>query len=248
MRSNKADCLGARFALLLSARVIPSDAYHNELDKSDNVEDSGAANSHQPVEHFIMQQTDSSPQDANGKPVSEAVALVQVPQGAEVLFWGIFGVVLAILPTLLLLPGAPRLHAPWSTIAPILWACFVGWPATYYWSGALHKRIAVLRNELDKVNSLLPEEKKQYPGRVPWMPAWIGLFERAFYAALIGLGVEGAAGFIGVWIGFKLAGGWQVWSKGTTYGRAIFFSGLLGNAMSIAFGFVGGFVIRALNC
>jgi len=170
---------------LLFARAIPSDAYHNELDKSDNTENSGAASSYRLVEHFVMQQTDSSPQGANGKLTPETVTPVRVPQGAEVLFWGIFGVVLAILPILLLLPGAPRLQTPWSTIAPILWACFVGWPATYYWSGALHKRIAVLKNELDKVNSLLPEEKKQYPGRVPWMPAWIGLFERAFYAVLV---------------------------------------------------------------
>jgi tetrahydromethanopterin S-methyltransferase subunit B len=99
---------------------------------------------------------------------------------------------------------------------------------------------------LIKVDGLLEEEKKSYPGRVPWMPAWIGLFERALYCLLIGGNVDGGAAFIGVWVGIKLAGGWQVWSKGTTYGRAIFFSGLLGNAMSVIYGIVAGLVIKAL--
>lgn len=156
---------------------------------------------------------------------------VNVPQG-RVLLWGIIGIILGSMPTFLLLPEKPIMASPWSFIVPLFWACLMGWPITYCWSASLHKSIADLK------------EKEQDPFRVPWMPIWIGLFERAFYCIIIGLSVKGGAAFISVWVGIKLAGGWQLWSKGTTYGRAIFFSGLLGNAMSILFGLVAGIVIR----
>lgn len=184
-------------------------------------------------------------EDADGR--VEPIARVTVPQGGAVAASGIIGVVLACLPAIALLPSVPALHKSLHFIGPVLWACLVGWPVTYFWSKALHKRIALLRQELMNVDGLLDEEKQSYPGRVPWMPAWIGLFERAFYSVLIGLDVEGGAAFIGVWIGLKLAGGWQLWSTGSTYGRAIFFSGLLGNIMSAAFGLVAGLVIRSLG-
>jgi hypothetical protein len=170
---------------------------------------------------------------------------ISVPQGWEVFASGTIGSLLGIVPALMLLPGAPTLPSPWKVVLPICWACFVGWPVTYIWSAALHKRIAALRSELIAAEALTLEERKQYPGRVPWMPAWIGLFERALYCLLIGLDVAGGATFIGVWVGIKLAGGWQVWSKGTTYGRAILFAGLLGNAMSVLFGVVAGLATRS---
>src|SRR5208337_2276734 len=108
------------------------------------------------------------------------------------------------------------------------------------WSRALHKRVTLLRSQLVSIDALTDEEKALPPGRLEWMPAWVGAFERAFYCLLIGLNVTGGVAFIGVWVGLKSAGGWQIWSKGTTYGRAIFFAGLLGNAMSILFGVVAG--------
>jgi hypothetical protein len=91
---------------------------------------------------------------------------------------------------------------------------------------------------------LTPEEQEQYPQRLRWQPAWVGIFERAFYCLLIGLHIEGGGAFIAGWVALKMAGGWQLWSRGTTYGRAIFFSGLLGNTMSVLFGVVSGLVIR----
>ncbi|OOP55902.1 MAG: hypothetical protein AYP45_12095 [Candidatus Brocadia carolinensis] len=171
-------------------------------------------------------------------------ARIAVPQGPRVLFWGIFGSLLGSAPALLLLPGVQGPAAPWNVLAPLLWACFVGWPITHYWSASLHDRITLLRKGLITGGWLSPEEQKQYPGRVPWVPAWIGLFERPFFALPTGLDVHGGAAFIGVWIGIKLAGGWQVWSRGSTYGRAILFAGILENAMSVIFGVVAGCVIR----
>ncbi len=177
----------------------------------------------------------------------EQVAQVVVKQGDDVLKWGVVGILLACIPAAVLLPGIPSLGPYLAIIGPILWACLVGWPVTFFWSKSLHARIAILREKLLAVNGLQDDEKKSYPGRVPWMPAWVGIFERAFYTVLIGLNVEGGAAFIGVWVGLKLAGGWQLWSTGTTYGRAIFFSGLLGNAMSVTFGIVAGLTTRALT-
>jgi len=43
----------------------------------------------------------------------------------------------------------------------------------------------------------------------------------------------------------KSAGGWANWSKGTTYGRAVLFVGLLGSAMSVLFALFGGLLIAA---
>jgi len=168
-----------------------------------------------------------------------------IPQGWQVLVWGIVGSLLGIAPAVLLLPGMPVITQPWKVLAPICWACFIGWPVTYYWTDALHKRIADLRKRLESLGILTDEEMKQYPGRVPWLIVWIGLFERAFYAILIGMDIAGGATFIGVWIGIKLAGGWQAWSKGTTHGRAVLFASLLGNAMSMLYGVIAGLVIRS---
>ena len=172
---------------------------------------------------------------------------IQLQQGASVLLWGVLGILLAFVPAFLLLPQLPRPNGFRCALLSGLWACFVGLPVTYYWSKALHDRLHNLREQLHSANVLLDDEKKQYPGRLRWMPAWLGLFERAFYSILIGLDVAGGAAFVGVWIALKLAGGWQVRSKGTMYGHAIFVAGLLGNSMSVMFGLVAGLVIRAFT-
>ena len=81
----------------------------------------------------------------------------------------------------------------------------------------------MLRSRLERLDLLSDEEKQKHLGRVRWMPAIVGLFERFFYTLLVVLNVSSGASFIAVWVGLKLAGGWQVWSKGTTYGHALFF-------------------------
>ena len=79
--------------------------------------------------------------------------------------------------------------------------------------------------------------------RVRWIPITVGGFERAIITTLVRWNVSGSAAFIGAWVAVKTAGGWASWSKETTYGRAILFIGLLGNALSILFGLVGGLMI-----
>jgi hypothetical protein len=175
-----------------------------------------------------------------------------IPQGWKVLICGIIGSFLGILPAAIFIPGVypvlpGMLALPWlwTVLVPICWACFVGWPITYFWSKWLHERVdECLRHHLFSAGELTPEEQVQYPRRIRWLPAWLGIFERAFYCLLIGLHIEGGAVFIAGWVALKMAGGWQLWSRGTTYGRAIFFSGLLGNTMSVLFGVVSGLVIR----
>jgi hypothetical protein len=161
------------------------------------------------------------------------------------LFWGIIGSLLALVPATMLLPILRPLISPLRELFPLIWAILVGGLVTFAWSNALHERVTTLGYRLDSLGALAPDEKEQYAARLQWIPGWLGIFERVFYSLLIGLDVTGGAAFIGVWVGIKLAGGWQSWSKGTTYGRAIFFIGLLGNAMSILFGVVAGLVLRS---
>jgi hypothetical protein len=170
---------------------------------------------------------------------------IKIEQGMEVLICGILGILIAFVPTLLLVYHLPRPFVYLSILLAGLWACLVGLPLTYWWSEAIHKRLDCWRNKLI-LQKILEEADKPYPGRSPWMPAWLGFFERGFYSILIGLDVGGGAAFVGVWIALKMAGGWQVRSKGTGYGHAIFVAGLLGNLMSLHYGLVAGLVIRAL--
>jgi len=149
----------------------------------------------------------------------EPGAEITVQQGCNVVFLGVLGPLLAIAPSVLLLPSVPSLPTPWKFLLPIIWACFVGLPVTFFWSKTIHERVKELRSKLLEKNLLSEDERKQYPGRLPWMPAWLGIFERAFYSLRVGLDVAGGSAFIGVWVGIKLTGGWQVWSKGTTYGK-----------------------------
>lgn len=109
-------------------------------------------------------------------------------------------------------------------------------PVVFLWSEFLYKRVEKYKTEED-----------EEAGRVRWIPVWVGILERAIITTLVGWGVPGTAGFMGAWVAVKAAGGWRSWSKGTTYGRAIFFVGLLGSAMSLLFAIAGGLIIAELR-
>ena len=169
----------------------------------------------------------------------------------EMTYFGVGGTLIAIAPAIFFFPS-PLTTPPLPIVISVIWASLVGWPITSVWSKILHKRLEPRRMKLDFVRSKVDFEKglehssqESAPERVDWIPGWLGFFERALYSLLIGLDVGGGAAFIGVWIGIKLAGGWQSWSKGTTYGRATVGVGLLGNAMSVLFGVVAGLARRA---
>lgn len=169
---------------------------------------------------------------------------LQVRQGPRVVMWGLLGISAAITPIL----GFPIESDKWNVVLLVLWSSVIGWPVTFYWSKALHDRLPVLRKRLNKRQKHGQWEiEDSPPDRVLWLPAWLGIFERALFSILIGLNIAGGAGFIGAWVGFKLAGGWKTWSKGTTYTSALFMIGLLGNIMSVAFGVIAGLMIRSLK-
>jgi len=173
-------------------------------------------------------------------------ANLDVPQGSNLVVIGIAGIVLAVLPALLLVLEIEPSPVALAVAIPVAWAVLLGLPIAHLWSSVLHSRMAALRNGLRKVGGLTAEEDRTSPGRVPWMEAWLGMFERGVYTVLIGLAVPGGAAFIAIWVALKQAEGWTVWSKGTTYGRAVFLSELLRTAMSLAFGVSAGLVMRAL--
>jgi len=112
----------------------------------------------------------------------------------------------------------------------------VGIPVTLVWSEFLHAKIQKYRTGEDEGGE-----------RVGWIPLLIGVFERMIITTFFIFSVSGTAGFIGAWIAVKSAGGWASWNKGTTYGRATLFVGLLGSAMSISFAFLGNAIATATN-
>ena len=108
----------------------------------------------------------------------------------------------------------------------------VGLPVTYLWSSILYRQLRKYRTDTES-----------QADRIWWIPLAIGILERAIITTLVAFAISGAAGFISGWVAVKSAGGWASWSKGTTYGRATLFVGLLGSAMSILFGLIGGIII-----
>jgi len=173
---------------------------------------------------------------------------IHVPQGWKVFAVGLFGSLMGIAPISLLFISRHELRPVWTVLAILLWASVAGGLVTYYWSTALHDRVAALRRQLDAAGLLTPDERDRHPWRLEWMPAWLGIFERMLYCFLIGLNVAGGAAFVGAWVVLKMAGGWQSWSKGSMHGQALFIAGLLGNAMSVLFGVVAGIVLRSYLC
>ena len=61
----------------------------------------------------------------------------------------------------------------------------------------------------------------------------VGVFERAIVTTLTIWAPNVLVGFIGGWIALKVAGGWGLLKEPTTRNRAVYFIGLLGNAVSI---------------
>ena len=103
---------------------------------------------------------------------------------------------------------------------------------TLIWSWFLHRCVKKYKTEQDKEAE-----------RIFWIPFALGIFERAIITTLVAWNVSGTGGFIGAWVAVKTAGGWASWSKGTTYGRAVLFIGLLGNALSVLLALIGGLII-----
>lgn len=112
-------------------------------------------------------------------------------------------------------------------------------PITYAWSYCLHCYVNVIFPQQR-------EENKEKSERIPWIPLTIGIFERTAISVLIGCEVSGSAAFVGAWVTIKAIGGWSNISKDNTYGRAIFFLGLLGSIMSIWFAILAGLVIKRI--
>ena len=78
---------------------------------------------------------------------------------------------------------------------------------------------------------------------VDWLPALVGVFERAVITTLVIWLPSSTGAFVGGWMMVKAIGGWATISKGTTAGSAYYFGGLLGSIFSI----LGGIVVGLLT-
>jgi hypothetical protein len=110
-----------------------------------------------------------------------------------------------------------------------------GIPVTYWWSEFLFWL-------LDRYE---PRTDEQAAGRerIWWIAVMVGIFERALITTLVAYDVSGGGSFIAAF-SIKVLIGWQRWGSETRYARAAAFMALLGNAMSILFGLVGGILCK----
>ena len=93
--------------------------------------------------------------------------------------------------------------------------------------------------------------EKDHPLYDPTVGTAVGLVERPLYVAAF---LAGAPAFVGVWLGLKVAGGWKGWQDPYTLksgkmvaGRTVFNFMLIGSAVSVAYGWAGARIIRALQ-
>src|SRR5437899_6306624 len=95
------------------------------------------------------------------------------------------------------------------------------------------------------------DTEKDHPLYDPTVSTAVGLVERPLYVAAF---LAGAPALVGVWLGLKVAGGWKGWQDAYTLksgkmvaGRTVFNFMLIGSAVSVAYGWVGARIIRALQ-
>jgi hypothetical protein len=150
------------------------------------------------------------------------------------------GLVTALLVLYVLVEGPPY---PWRNEARGL--CWLGYlisvlggvPVTYAWSEFL---FCLLEKYVPRTDQEAETGEAAGFERIWWIAVMVGIFERILITTLVAYNVSGNGSFIAAWVGIKMVSGWQKWSSGTRYARAAVFMALLGNAMSILFGLVGG--------
>ena len=129
----------------------------------------------------------------------------------------------------------------WKFLPDPIWSMIF---AVYFFGGSVSAFVTFIA----WLSLVIYSEKKrghQEPAyRTLVLPVIIGVLERIIYTTLIGFDVSGAGIFIGTWLGIKVAGGWSTWSQDKTlYGKVLFFSALIVNAISIICGTVGGIIL-----
>lgn len=95
--------------------------------------------------------------------------------------------------------------------------------------------IAWLPIELVVDQAWEPLDSPEAPRPSPYYSGILGCFERALYVTAFS--VESYA-FVGIWLALKVAGGWKRWNEDKG-GRVVFTVFLMGNALSLAYAFVG---------
>ena len=96
-----------------------------------------------------------------------------------------------------------------------------------------------------------PDTETDDPLYDPLVGHVVGLVERPLYVAAF---LASAPALVGIWLGLKVAGGWKGWQGEYTLkngrkvaGRSVFNFMLIGSAVSVAYGWVGADIIRALQ-
>ncbi len=121
--------------------------------------------------------------------------------------------------------------------ALILTASIVGGGfLTFVWSDYLHHKLR---------GAAAPDDKEAHEPRILWIPALIGVLERALFTIMIAWGVEASGAFCGGWITAKAISGMGPWNGDTALHRARIGVGFLGSGLSLLIGVVCGLCLRA---
>lgn len=87
---------------------------------------------------------------------------------------------------------------------------------------------------------VVPPEQTE---RIPIQPILIGILERIFFTVLVAFAVSGVATAMIVWVGAKMASGWnRIVGGGETWRRMLAFNGLMSSLISLLFAVVGGLI------
>lgn len=119
----------------------------------------------------------------------------------------------------------------------LLGLLFAG-PIAHLWvGGTLGKIHADARRTLAEHAAKSGRRLKLDPDLFAWHPALVGIIERMLYVFCWAFEQQA---FVGVWLSIKTVAGWERWRRD----RYVFNIFLIGNALSVSFGTVGGMLLN----
>lgn len=117
-----------------------------------------------------------------------------------------------------------------------LWGIIAGVPVTWAISAGLHWGLG----------KTVRDPGTSDTRRIMWIPALLGVVERAIVITLLIWALPTAGAFMGTWIAVKAAGGWGTLKDGTLFSRCIFLVGLMGSALSILWAVCAAIWVRSV--
>lgn len=98
--------------------------------------------------------------------------------------------------------------------------------------------IVITPKEIERVKATSDEA-----WRLDYQPTVMGLIERTLYMSAL---TYGRGEFIAVWLGLKVAGGWQRWQEPKS-GRYLYSRSLFGSGLSVLYALAGFLIVKGFS-